>query len=127
MQAAGVGVAQVVQALELQNLAAPVGRVTGDLDERSIRLQWPPRAPGGVRPARRRRTERAAHPARRQVADVRDGTEEPRTLALFNDREAVGLDIKKSKGYSTTRRERSDPRARRRDQDDAPPGTKLDS
>ena len=37
-----------------------------------------------------------------QVADVRDGTEEPRTLALFNDKEAVGIDIKKSKGYSTT-------------------------
>ena len=38
MQAAGVSVAQVVQALELQNLAAPVGRVSGSLDERSIRL-----------------------------------------------------------------------------------------
>ena len=36
------------------------------------------------------------------VADVRDGTEEPRTLALFNDKEAVGIDVKKSKGYSTT-------------------------
>src|SRR5919199_152460 len=38
LQAAGVGVSQVVQALQLQNLAAPVGRVTGALDERSIRL-----------------------------------------------------------------------------------------
>ena len=35
----GVSVGQVVQALQLQNLAAPVGRVTGDLDERSIRLK----------------------------------------------------------------------------------------
>src|SRR6266516_3920368 len=38
LQAAGVSVSQVVQALQLQNLAAPVGRVTGALDERSIRL-----------------------------------------------------------------------------------------
>src|SRR5207247_5111444 len=38
LQAAGVSVGQVVQALQLQNLAAPVGRVTGSLDERSIRL-----------------------------------------------------------------------------------------
>src|SRR6185369_11560062 len=39
LQAASVSVAQVVQALQLQNLAAPVGRVTGALDERSIRLK----------------------------------------------------------------------------------------
>jgi HAE1 family hydrophobic/amphiphilic exporter-1 len=37
-----------------------------------------------------------------QVADVRDGTEEPRSLAVFDGREAVGLEIKKAKGYSTT-------------------------
>src|SRR3982751_6913893 len=37
MQAAGVSVGQVVQALQLQNLAAPVGRVVGDMDERAIR------------------------------------------------------------------------------------------
>ena len=36
------------------------------------------------------------------VADVRDGTEEPRTFALFNGEEAVGLDVMKSKGFSTT-------------------------
>ncbi|HEX7020933.1 MAG TPA: efflux RND transporter permease subunit, partial [Gemmatimonadaceae bacterium] len=39
LQAANVSVAQVVQALQLQNLAAPVGRLTGALDERSIRLR----------------------------------------------------------------------------------------
>ena len=39
LQAAGVSVGEVVQALQLQNLAAPVGRVTGTTDERSIRLK----------------------------------------------------------------------------------------
>src|SRR5215203_1689246 len=39
MQASRVSVGQVVQALQAQNLAAPVGRVTGALDERSIRLK----------------------------------------------------------------------------------------
>jgi HAE1 family hydrophobic/amphiphilic exporter-1 len=39
LQAAGVSVLQVVQALQAQNLSSPVGRVTGDLDERSIRLK----------------------------------------------------------------------------------------
>ena len=37
-----------------------------------------------------------------QVADVIDGTEEPRTAAVFNGKTAVGIEIKKSKGYSTT-------------------------
>jgi HAE1 family hydrophobic/amphiphilic exporter-1 len=36
------------------------------------------------------------------VAKVYDGTEEPRTLALYNGRQAVGLEIIKAKGYSTT-------------------------
>ena len=101
MQAAGVSVGQVVQALQLQNLAAPVGRVVGDLDERSIRLK------GRFENAQAFNqlvvAERTGQITRLgEIATVRDGTEEPRTLALFQDQEAVGIDIKKSKGYSTT-------------------------
>src|SRR5439155_23826204 len=40
LQSAGVSVGQVVQALQLQNLAAPVDRVKGDVDDRSIRTKW---------------------------------------------------------------------------------------
>ncbi len=36
------------------------------------------------------------------MAVVRDGTEEPRSAAVFNGAEAVGIEIVKSKGYSTT-------------------------
>jgi HAE1 family hydrophobic/amphiphilic exporter-1 len=101
MQAAGVSVGQVVQALQLQNLAAPVGHVTGDMDERSIRLKGRLDHPQDfnqlVIAERNGQLIRLG-----QIANVRDGTEEPRTLALYNDREAVGIDIKKSKGYSTT-------------------------
>ena len=101
MQAAGVSVGQVVQALQLQNLAAPVGRVTGDMDERSIRLKGRLDSPQDfnqlVVAERNGQLIRLG-----QIANVRDGTEEPRTLALYNDREAVGIDIKKAKGYSTT-------------------------
>ena len=85
LQAAGVGVAQVVQAPRPQNLAAPVGRLNGALEERADPAQ------GAAR--RRRRTSRAGRGrARRdgsirlgQVADVLDGTEEQRTAAaLYN-------------------------------------------
>jgi HAE1 family hydrophobic/amphiphilic exporter-1 len=36
------------------------------------------------------------------VAAVRDGTEEPRSAASFDGAEAVGIEIVKAKGYSTT-------------------------
>ncbi|HEY3011663.1 MAG TPA: efflux RND transporter permease subunit [Gemmatimonadales bacterium] len=101
LEASGVSVAQVVQALQAQNLAAPVGRLNGTLEERTIRLQG--RAEGPVDFAKLVITERQGQPIRLgQVAKVYDGTEEPRTLALFNGRQAVGLEIIKSKGYSTT-------------------------
>jgi hydrophobic/amphiphilic exporter-1 (mainly G- bacteria), HAE1 family len=107
LQAAGIGVSQLVQALQLQNLAAPVGRVTGDLDERSIRLRG--RLDGPEQFEQIIVAERNGQVIRLgQVADVLDGTEEARSLALYSDsttngpRESVGIDIKKSKGYSTT-------------------------
>jgi HAE1 family hydrophobic/amphiphilic exporter-1 len=101
LRAANVSVAEVVGALQAQNLSAPVGRVLGAADERSIRL-------GG-------RVETAEDFARIVVANrngllvrlgdvarVHVGVEEPRSAAAFSGREAVGIDIKKSKGYSTT-------------------------
>ena len=101
LQATGVSVAAVVQALQLQNLSSPVGRVESDFDERSIRLKGRLEGPDDF--ARLVVAERGGTLIRLgQVATVMDGTEEQRTLALFNGREAVGIDIKKSKGYSTT-------------------------
>jgi HAE1 family hydrophobic/amphiphilic exporter-1 len=101
LEASGVSVSEVVQALQAQNLAAPVGRLNGDLEERTIRLQG--RAEGPADFAKLVVAERQGQTIRLgQVAKVYDGTEEPRTLALYNDRQAVGLEVIKSKGYSTT-------------------------
>jgi hydrophobic/amphiphilic exporter-1 (mainly G- bacteria), HAE1 family len=100
LRAAGVSVGEVVQALQGQNLAAPVGRVTSGLEERTIRLKGKLLSPAEftqlVVSERNGRIVRLG-----QVATVTDGTEEPRTMALFNGREAVGVDVRKSKGYST--------------------------
>src|SRR5687768_5885533 len=77
LQAAGIGVSQVVQALQLQNLAAPVGRVTGTLDERSIRLRGRLETPEQF--AQIVVAERNGQIIRLgQVADIIDSTEEPR-------------------------------------------------
>ncbi|HEY4304251.1 MAG TPA: efflux RND transporter permease subunit [Gemmatimonadaceae bacterium] len=101
LQAANVSVAEVVTALQMQNLAAPVGRVNGDLDERAIRLRG--RLENAQEFASLVVAERNGTLIRLgQVANVADATEEPRTLALFNGKEAIGIDVKKSKGYSTT-------------------------
>jgi len=101
LQAANVSVAQVVQALQNQNLAAPVGRVNGALDERSIRLHGrlenPAEFENLVVAERNGQLIRLG-----QVATIKDATEEARTLALYNGKESIGIDVKKSKGYSTT-------------------------
>ena len=101
LQASGVSVSQVVQALQAQNLAAPVGRLTGDLDERTIRLRGRLDTPADfsqlVVAESEGRVVRLG-----DVAEVKDGTEEARSAALYNDEQAVGIDIVKSKGFSTT-------------------------
>ncbi len=101
LQGAGVSVAQVVQALRLQNVAAPVGRIEADFEERSIRLAGRLNEPADfLRLVVAERNGRLIRLG--ELASVVDGTEEPRSLALYNAREAVGIDIKKSKGFSTT-------------------------
>ncbi len=101
LQAAGVSVPQVVAALQAGNLAVPVGRVTSALDERTIRLKGRLDGPADflalVVSERGGRTVRLG-----DVATVADGVEEQRTLALYDGRDAVGIDIKKTAGYSTT-------------------------
>lgn len=101
MQAAGVGIDEVVNALSNQNLAVPVGRLNTALEERAIRLK------GRLDDAAAFRQIVVAQRGSRQVrlgdiAEVREGSEEPRTAAAFNGRAAVGIEVKKSKGYSTT-------------------------
>ena len=101
LQAAGVSMGQVVQALQTQNLAAPVGRLNGPLEERTIRLRGRLQSPQEF--AQLVVASPQGTPVRLgDIATVRDGTEEPRSLALFNGRPAVGIDLVKSQGYSTT-------------------------
>ncbi|MEZ4457782.1 MAG: efflux RND transporter permease subunit, partial [Gemmatimonadales bacterium] len=101
MQAAGVSVGQIVQALQLQNLSSPVGRIESQNEERSIRLRGRLQTPAEF--AQIAVVERAGRVVRLgELAAVRDGHAEARTLALYNGNEAVGIDIKKSQGYSTT-------------------------
>jgi HAE1 family hydrophobic/amphiphilic exporter-1 len=101
LAASRVSVAEVVQALQAQNLAAPVGRVTGPIDERTIRLEGRLSSPDEFE--RLVVAQRGGRLVRLgQVANVRDGVEEPRSATLFNGRPAIGINILKTKGTSTT-------------------------
>ena len=125
LQAQGVSVAQVVQALRLQNLAAPVGRLESGNVERSIRLTGRLAEPQDfLRLVVAERNGRVIRLG--EVASVVDGTEEPRSLALYNEREAVGIDVKKSKGYSTTEVTEQIHQRLERIRERLPAGTTLD-
>jgi HAE1 family hydrophobic/amphiphilic exporter-1 len=101
LQATGVSVAQVVQALQAQNLASPVGRLAGDLEERTIRLKGRLDSPADFKQLVVSQSEgRIVRLG--DLADVRDATEEPRSFALYDDESAVGIDVLKSTGFSTT-------------------------
>jgi hydrophobic/amphiphilic exporter-1 (mainly G- bacteria), HAE1 family len=101
LQTYNVSVGEVVGSLQQQNLAVPVGNLTGTLDERSIRLKG--RLDDAQDFANIAVAQRGSQLIRLgQIADIKDGTEEQRTLALLDGREAVAIQIKKSQGYSTT-------------------------
>ncbi|HEX6095131.1 MAG TPA: efflux RND transporter permease subunit [Thermoanaerobaculia bacterium] len=101
LESAGVSIGQVVQVVQSQNLAAPVGRIVKGSTEQSIRLLGRMAQPRDfaqiVISGRNGRLLRLG-----EVAAIRDAAEEQRTLALYNDQEAVGVDLKKAQGYSTT-------------------------
>jgi HAE1 family hydrophobic/amphiphilic exporter-1 len=101
MQTAGVGVGQVVGALQSQNLAVPVGRLQGGIQERTIRLRGRLQSPNEfgqiVVSQSGGRIVRLA-----DVARVYDGAEEPRTGAAYNNSNAVGIEVKKTTNASTT-------------------------
>ncbi len=101
LQATGVSVAQLVQALQSQNLASPVGRLAGQLDERTIRLKGRLDSPADFKQLVVSQSEGRIIRLG-DLADVRDSTEEPRSFALYDDESAVGIDILKSSGFSTT-------------------------
>jgi HAE1 family hydrophobic/amphiphilic exporter-1 len=101
LAASGLGIADVVRTLENENLAAPVGRLTSGPSERTIRLSGRPRDPREFAQLVVSRTnDRVVRLG--DIADVRDGAAEPRSAAFYKDRSAVGIDIKKALGYSTT-------------------------
>ena len=101
LAASGVGIEQIVSAVRAQNLAAPVGRVSSKLEERSIRLDGRLDRPEEF--AQIIVAQRGGQLVRLgELATVSAGAAEQRSAALFNGKSAIGLDVVKSRDYSTT-------------------------
>lgn len=100
LQALGVSVPEVMGALRAQNLEVPAGRLERGGTETLVRVTGritDPEQFNDIIVA-----NRAGSPVRlRDVADVEQGTEEERSLALVNGRRAVSLDILKIAGSNT--------------------------
>lgn len=100
LQAQGVSVNEVIQALQLQNLEVPAGRVERGTGEQLVRVVGrieDPRQFGEIVVANRGGT-----PIRLgDVASVQDATEEERSVALVDGERAVALNILKVSGANT--------------------------
>jgi len=100
LQALGVTVPDVMEALRQQNMEIPAGRVESGATEQLVRVTGritDPAQFGDVIVATRN-----GQPVRlRDVARVETGTEEERSIALVDDRRAVTMDILKVSGANT--------------------------
>ncbi len=101
LAAMGVGIDQVVNAIRSQNLAAPVGNVNSPLEQRSIRLEGRLERPEDFN-ALVISQRNGQLITLGQIASVEAGAAEPKSSALFSGKQAIGLDIVKSREYSTT-------------------------
>jgi hydrophobe/amphiphile efflux-1 (HAE1) family protein len=101
LRASGVSIGQVVQTLQAENLAVPVGKLSGKHEDRTIRLRGRLSGPSEFEQlVVGRNGDRVVRLG--DVAKITDGHEDPLTAAFYNTTPAVGIDIKKALGYSTT-------------------------
>jgi hydrophobic/amphiphilic exporter-1 (mainly G- bacteria), HAE1 family len=100
MEAVGVSMEQVLAALRSQNTEVPAGRLEHGNTEQVVRVRGrlaEPEEFGGVVVA-----VRGGAPIHlREIAEIRDGTEEERSVARVDGTRAVALDIRKTPGANT--------------------------
>ncbi len=100
LRATGVSVNEINNALRSQNLESPAGRLERGATETLVRITG--RITDPAQFADIIVANRSGTPVRlRDVADVEEGTEEERSIALVDGKRAVSLDILKISGANT--------------------------
>jgi HAE1 family hydrophobic/amphiphilic exporter-1 len=100
LQALGMGIDEVIAGIRSENVNTPLGRLNRNGAEFPLRVSGKPDAVEKFKTmVVAQRTGRPVTLS--QVAEVRDGTEEQRSLALVNGLPAVAIDIQKQSGANT--------------------------
>src|SRR5512141_28972 len=125
LEALGMGVDEVIAGIRSENVNTPLGRLTKNGSEFPLRVSGKPvevsRFPSMVISQRNGRAVLLG-----EVADVVDGIEEPRSLALVNGVPAVALDVQKQSGANTVSVVELVKKEIARLQPELPPGTRIE-
>jgi hydrophobic/amphiphilic exporter-1 (mainly G- bacteria), HAE1 family len=97
LDALGLGVNDVVNGIKSENTNTPLGRITRDTSEYPLRIEGKPDRADQYRQMVIAQRNNRPIPLS-EVAQVNDGVEEKRKLALVNGQPAIGLDIYKQSG-----------------------------
>ncbi|MFA7061556.1 MAG: efflux RND transporter permease subunit, partial [Pedobacter sp.] len=120
----GLGVNDVVNGIRSENTNTPLGRITKGQSEYPLRIEGKPdRADQYSRMTIAQRNGRPITLG--EVAQVTDGIEERRKLALINGQPAIGLDIYKQSGGNQVELVDSVKKVMARVQKEMPPGVTI--
>lgn len=124
LEALGLGVDAVANGLKSENVNTPVGRLNQQQTEHPIRISGKPERVEQFR--NMVIAERSGRPIRlAEVAEVKDGVEEQRSLGLINGVPAVAMDILKQSGANVVATVDSVKRMVETLQPELPPGVTL--
>ena len=125
LEALGMGVDEVVAGLQAENVNTPLGRLNRDGSEFPLRIAGKPEEVEGFKTMVI--GQRQGRPVTLgEVAEIRDGIEEQRSLALVNGIPAVALDILKQSGANTVAVVERVKQEITRLQPELPPGTRIE-
>lgn len=125
LEALGMGVDEVIAGLQSENVNTPLGRLNRNSSEYPLRISGKPDV------AERFKTmvigQRNGRPVKlSEVAEVKDGIEEQRSLAFVNGVQAVSLDILKQSGANVVGVADLVKKEIAKLQPELPPGTKIE-
>ncbi|MGZ8339232.1 MAG: efflux RND transporter permease subunit [Telluria sp.] len=120
-----VSVSDVTTALRSQNTNAPVGKIRGDLDEKSIRLVGRIESPADFQQiVVKRRGEELVRLA--QVAEIQDGFAEVNNVSIRSGKPNVGITLVRSREASTVSVANKAKELIKEIEKELPEGTKLE-
>jgi HAE1 family hydrophobic/amphiphilic exporter-1 len=125
LEALGMGVDEVIAGIRSENVNTPLGRLTRNGSEFPLRVSGKPVEVSGF--PSMVIGQRSGRPVLLgEVADVVDGIEEPRSLALVNGVPAIALDVQKQSGANTVSVVELAKKEIARLQPELPPGTRIE-